>query len=305
MDIDYKLLRALNIVIQKQSFERAANKLNISQSAVSQRIKLLEEFVGHPVLIREKPICLTPIGHQLLAHFKQVELLERDLLPKIVADSPQQSIKLSLAVNADSLATWFINALSPLVKVQPIELDILVADESRTTDKLKSGEAFGALSTMSHPLTGYKTDYVGYLRYVLVATEAFKRRYFDDGVDKRSLRKAPAVAYDQLDNTHFQFIEKEFQLESGSYPCHTVRSSESFVELVKNDIAYALIPELQIQDELSNKIFVNLLPNQCMNSKLYWHSWVLGKGVFRDASALIINYAREYLPQEVEPQKAS
>ncbi len=299
MDIDYKLLRALNIVIQKQSFERAANQLHISQSAVSQRIKLLEEFVGHPVVIRGKPITLTDTGHQLLTHYKQVELLERELFPKIIAESPLQPIKLSLSVNADSLSIWFIEALAPLLKTHPIELDIMVSDEARTTDKLKSGEAFGALSTLSHPLTGYKTDYVGELKYLLVASPEFQQRFFSNGVSKQSLKLAPGVSFDQQDNTHLKFIEEQFGLPSGNYPCHTVRSSEAFVDLAKNGVAYALIPELQIQSELTTGQLVNLLPESSLTTKLYWHSWVLGKGVFKQASELIINYARNYLPSGI------
>jgi len=299
MDIDYKLLRALNIVMQKQSFERAADKLHISQSAVSQRIKLLEEFVGHPVMIRGKPITLTPTGQQLLYHFKQVELLERDLLPKIIAEAPEQPIKLSLSVNADSLSIWFIEALTPLLKSHPIELDIMVSDETRTTDKLKSGEAFGALSTLAHPLPGYKTDYVGDLKYLLVASREFQKRYFANGVNKQSLKKAPGVAFDQQDNSHLKFIEEQFDLPSDNYPCHTVRSSEAFVDLVKHGVAYALIPELQIKQDVESGMLINLLPERKLVTKLYWHSWVLGKGVFKQASELIINYARNYLPSGI------
>ncbi len=250
MEIDYKLLRALNSVIQKQSFERAAIHLHLSQSAVSQRIKALEEFVGHPVLIREKPIRLTAIGHQLLSHFKQVEALEGELLPKIIADAPQHVIKLSLSVNADSLAIWFIEALAPLLKKYPIELDIIVSNEARTTDKLKSGEAFGAISTLANPLPGYKVDYVGDQKYILVASKAYRSAYFSNGVSKEALKLATGVAFDQLDNMHFRFIKDKFDLHESNYLCHTVRSSEAFVDLAKNGVAYALVPELQIQSEL-------------------------------------------------------
>lgn len=298
MDIDYKLLRALNTVIQKQSFERAADKLCISQSAVSQRIKLLEGFVGHPVVIRGKPIALTPTGHQLITHFKQVESLEAELLPHIMAEMPQQPIKLSLSVNADSLSIWFIKALAPLLKTHPIELDIMVSDESRTTDKLKSGEAFGALSTLAHPLPGYKTDYLGDLKYILVACREFQVRYFSKGVNTQSLQFAPGVAFDQQDNTHLKFIEDQFKLPPGNYPCHTVRSSEAFVDLAKHGVAYALVPELQIQQELKQQTLINLLPDKKLVTQLYWHSWVLAKGVFKQASELIVNYGRDYLPSE-------
>jgi LysR family transcriptional regulator (chromosome initiation inhibitor) len=296
MNIDYKLLKALNVIVQKQSFERAANHLHISQSAISQRIKLLEEFIGHPVLIRGKPITTTPIGNQLLSHYKQVELLEQELLPKIVADAPNTPIRLSLSVNADSLSIWFIEALAPLIKSYSIELDIMVSDESRTTNKLKSGEAFGAISTLSHPLPGYKADYLGDLKYILVASPEFKDRYFKNGVNQETLKHAPGVAFDQLDNMHLKFIEQTFDLPHGNYPCHIVRSSEAFVDFAKNSLAYSLVPELQVQKELKAGTLINLLPQTKLSNPLYWHSWVLGKGVFKKASELIINYAQNYLP---------
>lgn len=296
MDIDYKLLKALNSVVQQQSFENASSDLNISQSAVSQRIKLLEEFVGHPVLIRSKPLTLTDIGHSLINHYKQVELLERDLLPNIKAENPQGSIRLSLSVNADSLSIWFIDALSPLLKRHPIELDIHVLDENRTTQKLKSGEAFGALSTQPNPLSGYKADYVGDLVYVLVCSPEYRTKHFSDGVNQKSLKFATGVVYDQLDKMHLDFIKQEFDMPHGSYPCHHVRSSEAFVDLAKNSVAYALLPELQIRTELATGKLVNLLPKTTMASPLYWHSWILGKGIFKQASEMIVEYALKRLP---------
>ena len=231
MDIDYKLLRALNSVIQQQSFENASSNLNISQSAVSQRIKLLEEFVGHHVLVRSKPMTLTDIGHSLINHYKQVELLERELLPNIKAEHPKGSIRLSLSVNADSLSIWFIDALAPLLKQHPVELDIHILDENRTTQKLKSGEAFGALSTQPHPLSGYKAEYVGDLNYILVCSPEYRVRKFLDGVNQNTLKHATGVVFDQLDKMHLDFIQREFDMPHGSYPCHHVRSSEAFVDL--------------------------------------------------------------------------
>ena len=297
MDIDYKLLRALNSVIQTQSFEGASAKLNISQSAVSQRIKLLEELVGQPVLVRSKPLSLTDIGLKINNHFKQVELLERELIPEIKAEDTPSSIKLSLSVNADSLSIWFIEALAPLLKQTPIELDLLVLDENRTTHKLKTGEAFGALSTTEHPLAGYKSNYVGDLNYILVASPDYKDEYFADGLNKRSLSKATGVAFDSLDAMHLDFIEQQFGLPRGSYPCHHVRSSEGFVDLAKKGVAYALVPEMQIKQELVNGELVNLLPKTKLISHLYWHSWILAKGVFKQASSLIIDFAKRHLPQ--------
>ncbi|MGB1299517.1 MAG: LysR family transcriptional regulator, partial [Psychrobium sp.] len=126
MKFDYKLLEALTAVIDLQSFEKAAVKLFITQSAVSQRIKLLEENIGQPVIIRSSPITATAAGERLVVHFKMVRELENELIPELAPDSPTKPIKVSLAVNADSIATWFLGAITPVLKRHLVELDLIV-----------------------------------------------------------------------------------------------------------------------------------------------------------------------------------
>lgn len=138
-ELDYKLLSALAMIIEVQSFELAAQKLFISQSAISQRIKLLEENIGQPILIRSQPIKLTEVGTQLLSHYKKVKQLENELLPQLLPDVPVKPVKITLAVNADSVATWFIKALSGVLKNHLIELNLLIEHEERTLEKLRSG----------------------------------------------------------------------------------------------------------------------------------------------------------------------
>ena len=112
-DLDYKLLAALNAVIEQQSFDLAAKQLFISQPAVSQRIKLLEEKLGQPVMVRGQPITVTSIGEKLLSHYKMVQQLEDELLPELLPNAPSKPMKVSLTVNADSIATWFLDAIAP------------------------------------------------------------------------------------------------------------------------------------------------------------------------------------------------
>jgi len=77
---DYRTLQALDAVIRERGFERAAQKLCITQSAVSQRIKQLENMFGQPLLVRTVPPRPTEQGQKLLALLRQVELLEDEWL---------------------------------------------------------------------------------------------------------------------------------------------------------------------------------------------------------------------------------
>lgn len=293
--LDYKLLDALSAVIEVQSFDLAAKKLFISQSAISQRIKLLEENIGEPILIRKQPITLTAIGEKLLAHYKKIAQLENELLMDISSEQPLSPLKISLAVNADSIATWFIKAVKPILENHLIELDLITEHEDRTLERLKTGEAIGAVSSVEAPLKGYQSFVLGKIRYYLVCSPIFKEKYFNKGVNRDTLKMAPAISFDHKDDMHVQFISKHFKLNANEYYCHTVRSSEAFVELAKQGVAYSLLPELQIKSELKTGELVVLCPNKELVKTMYWHSWVLVKGVNKKISKEIIKIGRELL----------
>lgn len=296
MRFDYKLLSALSAVMAYQSFERAALAQHLTQSAISQRIKQLEEQLGHSVLVRTKPLKLTPLGAKLLAHYRQVEQLESDLLPEIKGGDYAQPVRLSLAVNADSLAVWVLDAIQHFSQQhQSVELDIMVADESQTIEKLKSGEAFGAVCLQPDAINGYHAQKLGDMHYVLVAAPDFVQRYFANGVNAEALRLAPGVAFDPTDSMHHSFIQQHFGLLYGDYPCHFVRSSEAFVDMAHKGIGYCLIPELQIRHLLQNGELVNLLPNIRLTETLYWHSWVLSKGIYKQLSDTMVLQAQQVL----------
>jgi len=292
---DYKLLTALAAIIEMQSFELAAQKLFISQSAISQRLKLLEENIGHPILIRSQPIELTVVGEQLLSHFRKVQQLENELLPELLPDKPTKAMKISIAVNADSIATWFLKAVTPVLKEHLVELNLLVEHEERTLDKLRSGEAIGAVSVIEKPLKGYRSVELGKMHYFLVASKRFQKRYFSKGVTKASLKMAPGISYDHKDDMHVRFIAKNFDLAASEYYCHSVRSAEAFVELSKQGVAYALLPELQIKNELASGELVKLCPEKQLVETLYWHSWVLVKGINKKISQEITRVGRDLL----------
>lgn len=130
---DYRTLQALDAVIRERGFERAAQKLCITQSAVSQRIKQLENLFGQPLLVRTVPPRPTEQGQKLLALLHQVELLEEEWLGSDnINDSNDTPLLLSLAVNADSLATWLLPALKSVLVDSPIRLNLQVEDETRT-----------------------------------------------------------------------------------------------------------------------------------------------------------------------------
>ncbi|CAH6955712.1 HTH-type transcriptional regulator ArgP [Vibrio chagasii] len=295
--LDYKWIEALDAVVKQRSFERAAEQLYISQSAVSQRIKQLEKWLAQPALVRENPPRPTPAGKKLLGLYRRVRLLEYELVPELMNEDGNQPLSISIATNADSLATWLLPALSGVMKSRQVELNLAIHGESRTIEKIKSGEVAGAISLESQAIPGCSADYLGRMDYVCVASPDFHQRYFSEGVNYTTLRKAPAVSYDQYDDLHKKFLHDHFNVPRDSVINHTVGSSEAFVRLALSGVAYCLIPRLQIIEELESGSLIDITPGFLLSYRIYWHHWQLESGVLKEISQAILSFAHEHLPQ--------
>ncbi|EEX95285.1 chromosome replication initiation inhibitor protein [Vibrio orientalis CIP 102891 = ATCC 33934] len=295
--LDYRWIEALEAVVSYGNFERAAEALFVSQSAVSQRVKQLEKFLAQPVLVREQPPKPTPVGQKLLALYQQVQLLESEFIPELDGNRVAKVQRAAIATNADSLATWLLPALAPVMKSRDIELNLAVYGEGRTLDKLKNGEVIGALSMEPKAMAGCEANYLGRMDYVCVASPEFAATYFPNGVNREALLQAPAVSFDQYDQLHRDFLKLHFNISSDSVTHHHVASSEAFVNLALMGCAYCLIPKLQIEAELASGKLVDLMPDFFMSFRIYWHHWQLETRLLSEITQAIINHTKELLPK--------
>ena len=295
---DYRNLQALDTVIRERGFERAAQKLCITQSAVSQRIKQLESQFGQPLLVRTVPPRPTEQGQKLLALLHQVELLEEQWLTDEKGGTTP--LLLSIAVNADSLATWLLPALRDVLADLPVRLNLQVEDESRTLERLRRGEVVGAVSIQPRALPSCHVDTLGALDYLFVSSPDFAKRYFPQGVNRQTLLKAPAVSFDHLDDMHQAFLQENFDLPPGSLPCHIVNSSEAFVQLAKQGSVCCMIPHLQIESELAEGSLIDLTPGLYQRRMLYWHRFAPESRVMGRVTDSLVEYGRQVLRQECE-----
>lgn len=278
---DYRTLQALDAVIRERGFERAAQKLCITQSAVSQRIKQLENMFGQPLLVRTVPPRPTEQGQKLLALLRQVELLEEEWL----GDEQTGSTPLLLS-------------LAPVLADSPIRLNLQVEDETRTQERLRRGEVVGAVSIQHQALPSCLVDKLGALDYLFVASKPFAERYFPNGVTRSSLLKAPAVAFDHLDDMHQAFLQQNFDLPPGSVPCHIVNSSEAFVQLARQGTTCCMIPHLQIEKELESGELINLTPGLLQRRMLYWHRFAPESRMMRKVTDALLEYGHKVLRQD-------
>lgn len=269
--LDYKLVEAVSAVIRLGSFEKAAQELGMTQSAVSQRIKLLEERIAQPLVVRSKPIKATDAGQRLYRHFQHVAMLEKEILTDIPDEEGGTHFKnVALAVNADSLATWFVRVAEVLFLDYNLLVDISVADETATLDLLKQGTVMASISTQDRRVQGCQVQTLGAMRYVPVAREDFIQRYFPDGVSPSALKKAPAVIYGRDDDLHHKFLKQNYRIAPGEFPTHVVPSSEGFVNVTRTGMAYALVPQNQARDYLESGELVQIC-DKVIDRPLYLH----------------------------------
>ncbi|HEI3963846.1 TPA: LysR family transcriptional regulator, partial [Escherichia coli] len=142
--IDYSLLKNLDLVIKQKGFYRAARILGISQSAISQKIKKLENQCGVQLITRTSPPHLTDYGQKLAGLLYHVNIFEHDVLN---LDANKSIVTIPIAVNSDTLATWLIPALCVFLKNPSIRLDIKVDDENKNLKRLLKGEVVGCISS--------------------------------------------------------------------------------------------------------------------------------------------------------------
>ncbi len=276
--LDYKLLEALAAVIEEGGFERAAKRLNLTQSAVSQRIRQLEEHLGQPVLARTQPPAPTRPGRTLLRHARRVCLLEADLARSLTpgslmdnADSPWQT--LAVAVNADSLATWLTGAVLPLLAQERLTLDLKVDDQERTHELLRAGEVVGCVSTRQSAIQGCRVLFLGVMRYHCACSPEFAGRWFPQGLTREAARLAPAVVFNRLDTVHDRYLADTLGESPQQAPRHHVPNSERFVDFVLGGAGYGLIPHMQAAGPLSLGTLMDLAPDAPMPVPLHWHCW--------------------------------
>lgn len=264
--IDYRLLEALAAVVQEGGFERAAQKLFMTQSAVSQRIKQLESQLGQPVLIRSTPPSATTLGQKLHNHWQQVQQMEASL------HLGEETVRLTIriALNADSLATWLPAALVG-ESLQNISYDLVLEDQGVALKRMRQGEVMACVCSDPQPLNGARVVRLGGMRYRPFASPEFMSRNKIQQLSHKQLADVPCLVFNRDDSLQHQFIQHIAGIEPTHI--HLCPSSEGFVQCALAGVGYGLLPELQIKQHIDSGQLIPLVPDYYVDVPLYWHYW--------------------------------
>ncbi|MFZ2294911.1 MAG: LysR family transcriptional regulator ArgP [Polaromonas sp.] len=312
---DPDALECLAAIVEEGGFERAAQRLSITQSAVSQRLRALEAQVGTVLIVRSRPLKPTSAGQLLLKHTKMLRLLRADLERDLKELAPsslrgaREEERISIAINADSIATWALQALTELAQ-QGLPMEIITDDQDFTHEWLRQGQVLGCVTTLKQALRGCKVVALGAMEYVAVATPAFVQ----DRLVKRApggnaaqsaesaplltahnFRDIPFVAFNRKDDMQSEFVGKAFGLKRVALNRLFVPSSEGQVRAVLAGWGASVVPRLLAQGLIDQGLLVNLVPAFTLPIQLYWHCWNLESEVLDGLTAALKQSAVQQL----------
>jgi len=294
--LDYAALAALGAVVREGSFERAARALHVTPSAISQRIRQLEERVGCALVVRDQPCRPTETGRRLCQHIDRVRLLEQDLQDALPGLDPQGLVRVSLpvAVNADSLATWLAPAIARFAAGKPVLMEVAVDDQDHTGEWLRSGAVVAAVTGVARPATGCNSRALGSMRYLAAASPAFMRRHFDQGVGAGSLAEAPSLVFNTKDELQARWARRLCHRHV-ELPRHTLPSTEAFVAASLAGMGWGMHPQALVARHLADGSLVELVADTPLDVPLYWQHARAASGLLDELSAAVMAAARQAL----------
>jgi LysR family transcriptional regulator (chromosome initiation inhibitor) len=296
--LDYASLAAVAAVVNEGSFERAARALNVTPSAVSQRVKLLEERLGRVLIARGQPCTATEAGRLLCRHIERVGMLEQDLrqaLPLLEQSGVDDGrVTLRVAVNADSLGTWFIRAMAAFCTVEHALLDVALDDQDHTIEWLRSGEVLAAVTANEQPVQGCDSIPLGRIRYVAVCSPQYLQRYFAEGVTPAALARAPSLTFNRKDTLQARWIRRVCRRDVDP-PTHWLPSTQGFTDASLAGVGWGMNPIALVEAHLRAGTLVELVPGREILVPLYWQHTRLRVPMLDRLTRAVIAAARSEL----------
>lgn len=283
-------LETLLAIIDEGSFEDAAFALGISPSAVSQRIKALERETGRVVVRRTSPVTATDAGEVLLQSARRMALLQAETNAQLRGRI--ERIPLSVAVNADSLATWFRRVMASVAEMDNATLHMRIEDESHSLSLLRRGDVLGAVTGEKTPVSGCDSIALGAFRYFAVASPKLLDRYTIDGVV--DWERMPVLRFGPRDGLQDRDIKRRLGEVPAGRRVNEIPSSEAFMEAARVGLGWAMLPDIQALPLLDSGEVV-MLDSEVHEVPLYWQRWRLESPALERLTQAVVDAAHEGL----------
>lgn len=300
-------MRTLLAVVAEGTFDAAAAVLHVTPSAVSQRVKALEQRTGRVLLMRTKPVRLTESGQVVVRYARQLAALEREAQLELGIADAAGPARLPMAVNADSLATWFLTALTRVPQDVPVCFELYREDETHTAALLREGQVMAAVTSSAEPVAGCVVRPLGLARYLPVASPRFAEQHLTAAPLERALSDAPVIVFDRRDELQDRFVRSLSPSAPGAGRTrHYLPTSEGFCDAVVAGLGWGLVPEMQAVPLLRSGALVEPAPGRRVDVPLYWQHWKLDVPALAAVTDVIAATAAEFLyAREQTPERTS
>lgn len=295
MNLDREQLAALRAVVDAGTFDAAARILRITPSAVSQRIKALEQQLGRVVVERTKPVRPTESGEVLVRLAREFALLEADAAAALRLDGAEGGFaNVTLAVNADSLSAWFLPAIAPVCAERRILVDISREDQDRTAELLAAGRVMAAVTSQARPVAGCTSTPLGSMRYRPGCSRAFAECWFPDGPTPAAYARAPIVDFDHDDDLQSRWLRRISRAELDP-PRYFVSGSSDFAQAIELGLGWGMLLDHQFA---ASEELVELAPGGGgIDVPLFWQQWNLRSAALDAIAEAVIAAAQQTLAQ--------
>jgi LysR family transcriptional regulator (chromosome initiation inhibitor) len=221
------------------------------------------------LVVREKPCTATAIGVPLLRLAAQTALLEAEALAEM-GGSEGTAARIAVAVNADSMATWFTEVFGAL---DGVLFDVRIEDQDHSARLLREGVVMGAVTTERTPVPGCRAQPLGVMRYIPVASKTYVKRFLPDGFTAHAVSAAPSLAWNRDDALQEMLVRKAFRRDIAR-PQHFVPTAEGFGAAVRAGLGWGMFPDSLAAPHLRDGSFVRI-SDEHLDVPLYWQCWKL------------------------------
>lgn len=236
MTLNSSYLEAFYVCAQLRHFTKAAEKLHITQSALSQRIKNLEEYLEVTLIVRDRAgMRLTEQGENLLRYCQTNEQLEKQMIGSLKANQTHQlSGEIRIGGFSSVVRSVILPSLSDLLKDNPeVRIKIVTKELYELRSMLKSGEIDFMILDEKIENDNINAQVLGYEENVLI---------------KKQTKHVPEIYldHDESDLTTVRFLKLR-----SSKGLNRIYLDDIYgiIDGVKLGLGYAVVPRHLVENE--------------------------------------------------------
>ena len=289
-------LETLVALVEEGTFEAAALRLSVTPSAISQRIKAMEKATGQVLVQRSNPVEPTKAGDIALRYGRQMKLLEDEAARALaLGEGEGGAVTVPLAINADSLGTWFMEALARF-ESPGVVFEVFREDQEHTTSLLRAGKVMAAVTSTAEAVQGCRSESLGTMTYHPVCSPGFLEKHLDGKATPKRLGRAPVVDFDRKDETQNRFY-RDYAGRPLRAPRHYIPTSSDYARAIVLGLGWGLLPGRQCLEEIRSGDLVEFAPKKAIKVPLYWQRWTLESPLLEDLTEAVKSVAAQEMTQ--------